>query len=287
MTDYVVPMVFDDDASWLDDFHRATGRTLVTSRWRSWGTERIHVESVTKNMPFVRTIYIILAKESQIRPWMKYYDKVRIVFHRDFIPQEYLPTFSSRTIEMFLHRIPDLAEQFIYGNDDMFPLSPLNEEDFFVDGHPCQRHKEIKLPPLLTQFEYMCKQELNMIASAFGKQYVSTCLFGGHSLSPIKKSTCEKVWSQFGDKISASITPNGREDINFNQYIYSFWQHLSGEYVEKVPKRTFTSIQMPIETLSALFEGDTGILCINDDEIEGSYSDYASAIVRLLEKKLK
>jgi hypothetical protein len=32
---------------------------------------------------------------------------------------------------MFLHRIPGLSERFIYGNDDMFPLSQLEPEDFF------------------------------------------------------------------------------------------------------------------------------------------------------------
>ena len=32
----------------------------------------------------------------------------------DFIPEEYLPTFSSHVIEWNLHRIPDLFDNFVY-----------------------------------------------------------------------------------------------------------------------------------------------------------------------------
>ena len=55
------------------------------------------------------------------------------MLHERIIPNELLPTFNSTTIEMYLHRIPDLAEQFIYSNDDMFPIRPLQISDFFKD----------------------------------------------------------------------------------------------------------------------------------------------------------
>ena len=59
--------------------------------------------------------------------------KLNIVCHEDFIPQKFLPTFNSHTIEWNFHRIPGLTEQFVYFNDDMFLLKPVYMEDFFKD----------------------------------------------------------------------------------------------------------------------------------------------------------
>ena len=50
--------------------------------------------------------------------------------------EKYLPTFNANTIELNLHRIEGLAEQFVYFNDDMFITDHVKPEDFFRDGHP-------------------------------------------------------------------------------------------------------------------------------------------------------
>ena len=52
------------------------------------------------------------------------------------ISQINLPVFNSRAIEINLHRIPGLAEQFVYFNDDMFITKPVTKEDFFKNGLP-------------------------------------------------------------------------------------------------------------------------------------------------------
>ncbi len=62
--------------------------------------------------------------------------KLNIAKHSDFIPQKYLPTFSSQPIELNLHRINGLAERFVYFNDDMFLLRPVKRELFFA-GEDC------------------------------------------------------------------------------------------------------------------------------------------------------
>ena len=36
-----------------------------------------------------------------------------------------------------MHRIPDLAEHFLYFNDDVYLMKPSRPEDFFRDGLPC------------------------------------------------------------------------------------------------------------------------------------------------------
>ena len=131
--DYAVPMVFHHDKLWQEDYRKVRQydeNDLVNFvRFRSWGTERLLIQCIRKYMPFVRTIFIILARESQKQAWMDEED-VRVVYHREFIPEKFLPTFNSATIEMFLHRIPGISDRFLYGNGDMFPLSILSESDF-------------------------------------------------------------------------------------------------------------------------------------------------------------
>ena len=50
-----------------------------------------------------------------------------MVDHAAILPADALPTFNSHAIESALHRLPDLAEHFVYFNDDFFlgrPLGP-------------------------------------------------------------------------------------------------------------------------------------------------------------------
>ena len=51
-----------------------------------------------------------------------------------FIPEGYRPAFSANPIELNMHRIPGLAERFVFFNDDMFLLAPMAEADFFKNA---------------------------------------------------------------------------------------------------------------------------------------------------------
>ena len=53
--------------------------------------------------------------------------KIRRVTHRELFEgfEDNLPTFNSLAIETLLWRIPDLAEQFLYFNDDVFLTAPI------------------------------------------------------------------------------------------------------------------------------------------------------------------
>ncbi len=95
---------------------------------------RYSLRSVHQYLTWVRKIYIVTDKQ---RPsWFVEHEKIQFVDHTEIIPQELLPTFSSVTIEMYLSRIPGLAEKFIYLNDDIFINRPMNPSDFFQRG--CQ-----------------------------------------------------------------------------------------------------------------------------------------------------
>lgn len=282
--DYVVPMVFPEDVLWQRDFKKCNSAYIDKHvRWRSWGTERHLIRLVKKNMPWVRTIHVLLARKSQLQYWMND-EKVHVVYHSDFIPQRLLPLFNSCAIEMFLHRIPGLSEYFLYGNDDMFPLAPLDEKDFFVDGKPCIRMTEHPYPTEPNTFQRSCMHGLNFVAKRFRKRYNDTWLKNGHSIAPIVKQTCEYLWEIGGDEMEMSVT-SFRTDYNFNQYIYSWWQYLSGQYVEKAPATryigtAYTSIDDAVETIRL----QDSIVCINDSHEIKDCREYAEKVREELNK---
>ena len=293
--DYVVPMVFTDDEQWRDECSRSLNRpkeTLEdTPRWRSWGTEELLIRGILINMPWIRRIHIILSGESQVRPWMKDISpKVNIVFHKDFIPEQYLPCFVSRTIEMFLDNIQGLAERFIYGNDDMYPVGAMRPEDFFVGNKPCQHHDEVYYEDATYVndiFKRSCFNELNMIASDFGKKFTTTYLLGGHSLSPILRKTCKAVWKTHEKDILENISVV-RTDHSMNHYIYPFYQHLSGKYVDHVPRSKYVSMWEGMkDILAAIADRNLQVVCVNDDEVANTvWQTCAMKVRNALEQRL-
>lgn len=288
--DYVVPMVFHDDLEWRGNFARVGVRydehcLASFVRYRSWNTEHLLIRCVKKFMPFVRTIYILLAQESQKRFWMDE-EGVRVVYHREFIPERFLPTFNSQSMEMFLKNIPGLSEYFIYGNDDMFPIAPLREKDFFVNGLPCLHHREAPFPSRPNVFHLGCHRGLNFVAEEFGKTFWDTWLKGGHSLTPMLKSTWEHLWER-GDEIEASVSPF-RETKNFNQYICPWWHHLSKKYIDRTPRTIYVNTKKRIgEVCDAFRCGDYDVVCVNDNECVSDYMAYGRAVIECLEEKLK
>lgn len=59
-----------------------------------------------------------------------------MVRHEDFMAPAYLPTFNINSIELNLHRIKGLSQQFVFFNDDMFLINSVVQEDFFKNGFP-------------------------------------------------------------------------------------------------------------------------------------------------------
>lgn len=288
--DFVVPMVFHDDVLWQESFKNVhalynENDKFQFVRWRSWGTEELMIKCVRKYVPFARTIYILIAQESQKKDWMEQ-DGVKVVLHREFIPEKFLPTFNSCTIEMFLHKIPGISDRFIYANDDMYPLSTLSEDDFFCDDIPVQHCGFKAMPATPNIFHNLCLSGLNFVAKEFGQKYTDMLLKGGHGFTPVLKETCEYLWKIGGDRIEASISPF-REGKNFSQWIYMWWHHLGGNYIDGGPETKYMNTGRSVEEIVDAIRNGKGIVCINDNECEHDYMKYGRAVKEALGEKLK
>jgi hypothetical protein len=95
------------------------------------------VASLLRFAPWLRRIHIVA--DAQQPAFMARVqgtplaDRVRVVDHREIFAgyERFLPTFSNRSIEAMLWRVPDLAERFVYLNDDFMLLRPVAPSDFF------------------------------------------------------------------------------------------------------------------------------------------------------------
>jgi hypothetical protein len=95
------------------------------------------VTSILRFAPWIGTIHIVTDRQV---PGLiarlegtRFAGRVRVVDHREIFAgyEQHLPTFNSRAIITALWRMPDLAERFIYFNDDFVLLRPVTAEDFF------------------------------------------------------------------------------------------------------------------------------------------------------------
>ena len=161
------------------------------------------IDSILKFATYIRNIYIIT--DNQVPFFLKNektedtYKKVSIIDHSVIFSgyEEFLPTFNCRPIETCLYRIPDLAEHFIYFNDDFFLINETKVEDFFKDGLPVLRGKWLKFDNNIfyKKFKKAKKGHKTIQQNAarlagFNKYYNFK-----HTPHPLRKSTFENYFS--------------------------------------------------------------------------------------------
>jgi hypothetical protein len=102
---------------------------------------RFSLRSAERFVPWVRKIFIVTP--GQTPSWLDASHPKITMVHQDSIMANpaWAPVFNSLAIEAQLHRIPGLAEHFIYCNDDMFFGQPCLKGDFFavLPGAPSNR----------------------------------------------------------------------------------------------------------------------------------------------------
>ena len=140
--DFVITWVDMNDPKWQAEFAKYSGNKGNTkngvseARFRDYGFLKYWFRGVEKFAPWVRKIHFVTS--GQKPEWLDENNpKLHLVNHRDYIPEQFLPTYNSVVIERYLHKIPGLAEHFVYFNDDFYIINAIGPERFFKDGLPC------------------------------------------------------------------------------------------------------------------------------------------------------
>lgn len=105
------------------------------------------VLSILTFAPFVRKIFIVTNEQTppiieDINPYFpERIQDINIVDHTEIFEgfEEFLPVFNSRSIESMIWKIKGLSDNFVYFNDDMLLIKPVQSDDWFVDERPVIR----------------------------------------------------------------------------------------------------------------------------------------------------
>lgn len=172
--DFVVSWVNGQDPVWLSKYNEFSDDDTLdvkNARFRDYNIFKYWFRSVEKYASWVNHIYLVT--DNQVPEWLDTTnEKITIVDHTQIIDQKYLPIFNSSAIELNIHKIPNLSENFVYFNDDMFLNKRVTPNDFFSkDGLPRDTAGLNAIQPLF-DFDYIHANNIRIINKNFEKKQV-------------------------------------------------------------------------------------------------------------------
>lgn len=127
---------------------RDTGVDLADNRYRDRGELRHCLRSIAAYAPWIRHVFLVT--DDQAPRWLDTdHPRITVVDHRELLTEPDAPeVFNSHAIESRLHRIPGLAEHFVYFNDDILLGRPQRPQDYFLpSGLPKVFHDRRAVDP--------------------------------------------------------------------------------------------------------------------------------------------
>ena len=189
------------------------------------------LRSVEKYAPWIRKIFIVT--DNQIPKWLNTDNpKIRIVDHKEIIPEKYLPLFNSCAIESRLPFIPDLSEYFLYANDDTLFWNSVDEDFFFKEEKPIfrmekffNRHKRKRLYGKTIQRAYdLVSQKYNCDFYAF---------YPHHNIDSYRKSVFMECIKVFQKEFDDTMSNRFREESDIQRSIVAFYSIAEGKGILK------------------------------------------------------
>lgn len=320
--DFVIPWVDGSDPLWQKERsqYRADRTTdSCAARYRDMGLLKYWFRTVEAYAPWVDQIHFITW--GHLPEWLNTeHPKLHIVNHKDYIPEEYLPTFSSRPIEMNIHRIPGLSEHFVYFNDDMLLNAPVSPDFFFRKGLPCDfahinniyhtdptdicEHVRVNSIWIVNNrcsyikeflrhpFKYVTpKYPLKNLAKNILKLENANFFQGfedHHLANAYLKTTLADTWENSRDILHYTCKNKFRTPLDVNQSLFRYTQLALGKFhpVSKKSRGKFVSMRNEIPAiLDDILRSDHKMLCINDAPDLSNYEQIAAAIISAYEKR--
>ena len=299
--DFVLPWVDSSSPSWNAERDKVWKQSHP-EEWREnadEGTLRYFFRGIEKFAPWVNKIFFITC--GQKPEWLNENNpKLALIDHKDYIPEEYLPTFNSNVIELNLFRIPELSEHFVLFNDDVFLTRPVNPDFFFQNDVPC-------LPCDLSicdyygvnYWSYACFNDYCVLNDHFDlykaigdnrtkwfslrdlgwkvslKNWICykinrTMFIRGyeHLSNSHLKSTFQKIWEACPDVLEATSRNQFRSWDQINQWLICAWNQASGSFYPSKPYSHGSHFNVSTRDLEyvckLIREQSISQICIND-----------------------
>lgn len=301
--DFVIPWVDGSDPEWIREFNKYVpdDRQIDARniRYRDFGLLKYWFRGVEKFAPWVNKIHFITC--GQKPTWLNSENpKLHFVKHSDYIPKDCLPTFSARPINLYIHKISDLTEHFVYFDDDFYLTGKVEKRFFFKKGLPCDSAiMEIKtsgeIPMLNVNFN-----NLNLINASFDKRQVIAKHFfkwfnlrygkwnlhnlllsffpkfsgfiNPHMPQAYLKSTIEDVWLHCPEKLTETMHSRFRGPFDVNQWLFRHWALCKGDFFPMNPLKGRKCFDLTDENAAeialAIQSSKYKQIVINDSELQ-------------------
>ena len=260
MIDAVITYVNGADPKWQEQYAAVAGKE-PSRRYRDWGMLEWQVNSIRRYLPFIDKIFLVVALPSQVPAGLE--GKVEVVLHEDFIPGQYLPTFNCNTIEMFLYRIGEMSDKYLYINDDCIPVAPGTEDEFFVGDKICRGFARHIFSP--NMFKKIVRNTDMVARKAAGLAPSPVFIRPQHSPSPQVKSIGEELMDKVGEELLTSLTPFRRENNVCNYVLPDYMYHTGNVKLQRLSCKHFSMGAKTPSQLDAFLQApDRKWICIND-----------------------
>lgn len=322
--DFVIPWVDGNDPEWQAEKERyelESAGDSRSNRFRDWDNLHYWFRGVEKFAPWVNNIFFVTW--GHLPKWLNTeHKKLVVVNHKDYIPQDYLPTFSSHTIELNYHRIKDLSNTFIIFNDDTFIIKDINKEDFFRKCLPCD-YAILKpiIPSFRSSIGSIIVNNMEIINTTFNKREVifsnffkwfnikyKRNLLSNLTLMPYKhfvgfinphlpnaylKEVFEHVWQEESDVLDQTCRHRFRDRRDVNHWLFRYWQLVTGRFAPRaVSMGHYYSLgNNNYQVERAILTQKHKLVCLNDDnrdpiiDFEKEKEIINAAFARLLPSK--
>jgi hypothetical protein len=322
--DFVITWVDMNDTRWQKDFATHAGKIdnktneFSEARFREYGLLKYWFRGVENFAPWIRKIHFVTCGQ---RPeWLNIdHPKLHLVNHEDYIPRQFLPCFNSSLIEIYLHKIPDLSEHFVYFNDDFFIINAITPERFFTDGLPndiaafrfnlglslwnrCLKNNIAIINKRFDKKEVMQCDRDKWFNKIYGKKVILTRLLSPyskfitlctpHNAQPYTKTTFEEVWKFAEKELTGMSVHKFRSPKDCTQELFRTWQICQSNFT---PFNTYSDTKMfPLiikleKAIKAIREQSYSLICLNDSahirNFEKTVQDIHSAFESILPAK--
>lgn len=324
--DFVVLWVDGNDPQWRARYNQYRPEKPIgdAARYRDWGLLPYWFRAVEAYAPWVNKVYFVTSGE--LPDWLNLSNpKLVHVKHEDFIPAQYLPTFSSNAIEINLHRIPGLSEHFVYFNDDMFLNAPIPSTYFFKHGLPCDAPCESFFSSVYYSkkdfwgIDLMDVCNVGILNSHFNRymtirqspyrwfgfylgfwNVLSAILISRfqrfqrfrmvHQIQPFLKETYREAWDKEYEWLDKTSSYKFRQDISLTQWFLRYWQLASNRFYPKRNKNQMICLSNSTSksiVKELLMNERIKCICLNDTPLcdDEKYKELRPQLIEIFESK--
>lgn len=260
--DFIITWVDGNDPKWRKEMlqhKKTTVENTSEARFRDWENLKYLFRGIEKFAPWVNKVHFVTY--GHVPEWLnRDHPKLNIVKHKDYIPEKYLPTFNSHTIELNFHRIKELSEEYVYFNDDTFLIDEVKEEFFFKNGKPrdmaisisttgkhpfslillsnilvLNRHFEnkwlsVKKKPFnWFNLKYGKHNTYNLFSLFLNRKYYTGFMYF-HLSQPFLKKTLALLWEKEPSVLDETCSHTFRNFLNVNLYLQRYWELASNNF---------------------------------------------------------